>query len=601
MRFCSPSPRARAALGALWLLATAIGPARADVLLQGFYWDVPSPAADAPTAPWWYDRLAARAKDIAAAGFTSVWLPPVLKGASGGYSVGYDPFDDYDLGSKPQMGTIPTRYGTRTQLQRAAATLRSNGLGLMADLVLNHRNGDDGSGFFRPMDAYGVPGLGRYGKSPWDFAPAVANDPDVYDNPEIGFGRNVAVYNGGGTANLSAWNYNQLIAAGDWLTKALDLSAYRIDYAKGVSTSFIQRYLESGSMAGKYAVAEFWDSNRDTVRWWKGNTGHRVAAFDFPLRDLLKEMCDANGGFDMRRLHGAGLVGIDPFGSMTFVENHDTDKDPGLRIVSGKMLAYALILMAEGYPSVFYRDWADEAGCYGLRNRLAPLIRVHEKIAAGTTRERWMDSDVYVFERLGGQRLLAGLNDHPSASRTVTVQTGFGPNTALVDYSGHQPGVTTDSVGRATITIPANIDGAGYVCYSRPGAPATVAPRPRSTTQEFAGAPDLDIAPAESGRWIEACRLDIAKATPMTTRVSFDTTQWTDQTRLEVRIVAGTDTVVRSISLSRKSAQGSGLLVRLPVDSTVRLQVRSKSTPAGNLAPRYWLRVTYTAPLTPLP
>ncbi len=82
------------------LAVLAAMPGKTQVLLQGFYWDVPSPAAGAASAPWWWDHLAKQAPGLHSAGFTAVWIPPVTKGASGGYSVGYDPFDDYDLGSK---------------------------------------------------------------------------------------------------------------------------------------------------------------------------------------------------------------------------------------------------------------------------------------------------------------------------------------------------------------------------------------------------------------------------------------------------------------------------------------------------------------------
>lgn len=592
--------RALSRLGVPIAIASAfLGmPVRGDVLLQGFYWDVASPAAGDPNAPWWYDRLAQRAPDIAAAGFTSVWLPPVHKGASGGFSVGYDPFDDYDIGAKNQKGTVPTRYGTRFQLQRTAAVLRANGLSLMADLVLNHRNGDDGNFNFSYLDAYGNPGLGRYGKSAFDFSPPVANDPDVFDSPEMGFGRNVAFYNGGGVGNTSAWNFNQLIAAGDWLVKALDLSSVRLDYAKGLSTSFVSRYLAAPSLAGKFAVAEFWDDNRDIVREWKGRTGHRVCAFDFPLRSLLKEMCDSGGSFNMRRLHGAGLAGIDPFGAVTFVENHDTDKEPGLRIVSGKMLAYAYILTAEGYPSVFYRDWADDPGSYGLRSRLAPLLRIHERIASGTSTERWMDDDVYVFERKGGRRLLTGLNDSPTSPRTVTVQTGFAAKTILVDYTGHQPAVQTDAQGRATITIPANADGAGYVCYSTEGAPGIGTALPIRTTQEYAGAADLDIQPAESTRWVEPCRILVDGRRPVVAELYLDTYGFTKSSYVVLQAV---DDNGRVLASRRTNQFASSLAVTLRNPGYVRFRIRSFAPPSSNPAPKYWLKTLYTAPRVLIP
>jgi hypothetical protein len=110
------------------------------VLLQGFFFapgrvaGVPSPFDGDATVPFWWDHLAAQAQALAKSGFTAIWLPP-LKGASGSFSSGYDLFDDYDLGSKKQKGTIPTRYGTREQLQRCAAMMRANGIDVYVDLV----------------------------------------------------------------------------------------------------------------------------------------------------------------------------------------------------------------------------------------------------------------------------------------------------------------------------------------------------------------------------------------------------------------------------------------------------------------------------------
>ena len=88
------------------------------VLLQGFYKlsrnrAVPSPEDGDPKTPWWWDHLAAQARALSLAGFTAVWLPPVLKTASGSGpgADGYGPFDDYDIGSRNQKGSVPSRYG----------------------------------------------------------------------------------------------------------------------------------------------------------------------------------------------------------------------------------------------------------------------------------------------------------------------------------------------------------------------------------------------------------------------------------------------------------------------------------------------------------
>src|SRR6266446_7019159 len=112
------------------------------VLLQGFYQrgdkGVPSPADGDHIDAWW-DHLARQARTLQQVGFTAIWLPPVTKGASGTLSIGYDVFDDYDLGSKNQKGSVATRYGTREQLARCIAIMRANGMDVYLDLVENQR------------------------------------------------------------------------------------------------------------------------------------------------------------------------------------------------------------------------------------------------------------------------------------------------------------------------------------------------------------------------------------------------------------------------------------------------------------------------------
>lgn len=65
--------------------ATAAEADRNGVMLQYFYWDLPR---DGPDGGLWR-QLTARAAELAAAGFTSLWLPPPVKGASGDRDVGY--------------------------------------------------------------------------------------------------------------------------------------------------------------------------------------------------------------------------------------------------------------------------------------------------------------------------------------------------------------------------------------------------------------------------------------------------------------------------------------------------------------------------------
>jgi alpha-amylase len=189
------------------------------VLLQGFYKlspnrAIPSPADGDLKTPWWWDHLAVQARALSLAGFTAVWLPPVLKTASGSGpgADGYGPFDDYDIGSRSQKGSVSTRYGTREQLQRCVAILRANGLDVYLDMVEHQRIGDTTPFVFRYPGANGTPDNGRFPKNPSNFVPQVPRDPDL-GGPvadDFAFGRELAPING----KPQGYVFNGLIEAG---------------------------------------------------------------------------------------------------------------------------------------------------------------------------------------------------------------------------------------------------------------------------------------------------------------------------------------------------------------------------------------------------
>jgi len=599
----------KASAAAIALFAVLSGaPSHAGVMMQGFYKDVPSPAAGTSSAPWLWDNLAGQANAMRQAGFSAVWIPPVLKGAAGGYSNGYDPFDDYDMGSKNEKGTVTTRWGTREQLERCCAMLRANGLDIILDVVDNHRSGDDGQYNFRYVNAYGTVNAGRFQKGPGDFhwsfsannLPEDPNVPNAGDDYAYQFGRDLAPINGFKGSDGQGYAFEGLEKAGDWMTKALDVQGYRLDDVKGISTDWLRPFLSYGAMQGKYAVGEFYDSNVGTVNnWIQSSMQNRASAFDFALRGQIQAMCNGNGSFDMTQLDHAGLAGVNPGGAVTFVENHDTDGSSP--ITKNKMLGYALILTSEGYPCVFYRDWSTDAGSYGLKAPINNLVWIHEKLASGPTQQRWKDGDVFAYERTGsgdGRDLLVGLSDNGNAARTVTVQTNFGANVSLHDYTGHAPDVRTNGSGQATITIPADVNGGGYVCYSWQGYGGGFALNNNSTTQEYAGAQDLDIKPADNTQLVTVCRVWAVAGKPVMGTLYFDATSWTASTSITLELDDPALSKVAGGSDTQTTAQPATISATASRTGWYTFKIRSYNTPAANAKPAYWLRTTYTAPQT---
>ena len=88
-----------------------------------------------------WKEIERRIPEVAEAGYTALWLPQPAKGASGAYSVGYDPLDRFDLGDKNQSGTVATRYGTKADLLRMVEMAHRFGLRVYFDNVTAHNAG----------------------------------------------------------------------------------------------------------------------------------------------------------------------------------------------------------------------------------------------------------------------------------------------------------------------------------------------------------------------------------------------------------------------------------------------------------------------------
>lgn len=541
------------------LLALYSFSASAGVLLQGFYWDAPSDANNA-----WWDRLASQSSEIARAGFTAVWLPPVLKGASGGYSNGYDPYDDYDIGSKDQRGTVGTRWGTRQQLTRAVAMLRANGLQVYLDQLLTHRNGDSGDKSFLYADAFGKTPGGRFQKSNQDFE--AANGP---------FGRSFSL----GVPYVR----EGLLQAGDWVVKALDVQGYRIDHAKGVPASFLKDYINYGALKDKLTIVEYWSDLPSTVSYLDQTNNVQARAFDFPLWNLLKDMGNADGFFDMRLLVKAGLNGLRPDRAVTFVENHDTDKDHPTR--KNKHMGYAYILTSEGYPSVFWKDYFE----YGMRKDLDNLIWIHETLAKGGTEIRWSDEDLLIYERTGKPGVLTGLNDNTGAARTERVQTQYAPGTWLHDYTGHQPDIQVDGEGKVTLTVGPN----NFVAYSYKDQRLTQPSASFAVTQEFAGATDLDIAPANNSEFRTIGRIYVEADTEMKWDLNFDHDGWGQEPRFVMQILTPDGQVLTKNDYGPGTSWVRGA-TRSRGKGWYTLEVRTSNAPRE--FSNFWWRQSYQAP-----
>jgi alpha-amylase len=403
-------------------------------MMQGFYWDCPGP---------WYPTMQAQAaalKNMAGGyGINRICFPVPQKSASGGYSMGYDPYDYYDLGSYSQKGGPGTHFGTQAQLKSAIAAYKAQGISCIADIVLNHRSGGASeSNPYTGGTTYTDFNAVQSGMCKWHWYDFHPNYYEVSDEGTFG-GYPDLTFNSGAP-------YNDMKAWLNWLKNANNagFDGWRFDYVKGFHSWVVHDMILASNPS--YAVGEYWDANTTTLDNWCNAS--LSDAFDFALYYTLKSICNNTGGggyvpdvFNQTKCFAAKNASS----AVTFVANHDTDE-----IISDKMMAYAFILTYKGYPCIFWKDYFN----YGLAtgggsgsgwgNGIKQLVWCREKFANGGPNVHILKSDnsqYIIYESYGTSASQPGyvviINDDAAEWKgtTVTVDNGYLKNKTLKAYA----------------------------------------------------------------------------------------------------------------------------------------------------------------------
>jgi len=367
------------------------------VIMQAFYWDCPK---DLPQQFQWWNFLKSKMAGLSKVGFTAIWLPPINK-AAGQSSMGYDPYDYYDLGEFNQKGGVETYFGNKAELLALIAEAKKYNINIYADMVLNHNSGGDTE--VNPNDNVSRwtnfdPESKLFPRN-WEcFHPS---DYETTDGMSFGDMPDLC--------HRNPYVYTSLLEYGRWLLEKIGIDGFRFDFVKGYGAWMVRAIMEMRGLKGNaefnpFGVAECWDSDRTIYDWleeannWSDDPVH---AFDFPLRYRLKDLC-TTFGFSLKTLVSGGTLLTDNLQnvSVTFVENHDVVRNDS--IVNDKLLAYSYILTHEGYPCVFWQDYFNwNLGMENSPNGIAALVQVHENYAGGTTSVLYVDDNLYVIQRNG--------------------------------------------------------------------------------------------------------------------------------------------------------------------------------------------------------
>lgn len=349
-----------------------------------------------------WDKAKNEAEALAGMGITGLWFPPAYKASSGASSVGYDPYDLYDLGEFNQKDTVETKYGSKAAYQEAIKVLQQNGIAVIADVVFNHKAGADelekvmvrsvnpenreeftSEAFeIEAWTRFDFPGRGgQYSSFIWD-KDCFSGIDWAEDRKETGIFSIQNQYGEGWeevpSKELGNYDYlmfndlefrNPEVRAdlkqwGEWYVHTCGMRGFRLDAVKHISTEFLIDWLDHMKATfeeGFFVVAENWNiESREELQHYLELTEGRMQLFDSLLHRNFQFAAKEKEHYDLTKIFDDTLVQSHPLLTVTFVDNHDSQPLQALESYVEwwfRPLAYALILFREqGIPCLFYPD-----------------------------------------------------------------------------------------------------------------------------------------------------------------------------------------------------------------------------------------------------
>jgi glycosidase len=303
--------------------------------------------------------IAAHLDYLEAMGFTQLWLTPVLENAQPAYSYhGYSITDHY---------RIDPRFGSNEDYAALSHAARAHGVGLIADMVVNHI----GSRHWWMRDLPSSDWLNGGGtKASTNHMHTSIQDPHAAAVDR-------ELYTGGWFAptmpDLNDRNpllATYLIENALWWVEYADLSGIRVDTYSYSDKSFMSAFTRR--IMAEYPhfniVGEEWYEDPAIVSYWQagkvnadGYMSYLPSLMDFPLRHALlsglTEPDTWNGGLRLlyERLSEDFLY-PHPQDLVVFADNHDTDRIFTVLANDYDLFQMALSYVAttRGIPEIFY-------------------------------------------------------------------------------------------------------------------------------------------------------------------------------------------------------------------------------------------------------
>lgn len=405
-----------------------------------------------------WSGIAAKISYLKNMGVTALWISPAVQNANVPVPIGTESHSGYHGYWGMDFFRPEPHFGTWTDFDNMVATAHANGIKIVLDFAPNHSNPAE------PND----PNYAKDGRVYRDGTELVR----FSDDASGWFHHNGSISDYG---DLYQVQYRSIVNLADFATEATPANAYlrdaiaawlgrgvdgiRMDAVKLMPLGWLKSYNDH-IFAGKtvYVFGEWFDGSSSAL-WpdlvkFANTSGMALANFD--LNGAIRTAF-ASGG-SMVDLDAAVRRSDEAFTyqnqQVNFVDNHDIARF--LSINNNQTLldqAMVFTMNARGVPAIYYgteqylhndtngggdpynrpmmSTFSETTRGYRIVQKLSALRRGNPALRYGSIGQRWLNGDVYVFERkFYDNAVLTAINKSTTASYDITsLYTSLAPGT----------------------------------------------------------------------------------------------------------------------------------------------------------------------------
>jgi glycosidase len=411
-------------------------------------------------------------------GATAIWVSPVVNnenlncGSATSVSAPYHSYWNRDfMNVEEHFGDNSNSFAAFNSLVTA---MHANGMKLIVDEANNHSNPDN-CGEMGSLYSNGV------------FMAAANNDPNGYfhHNPDItNFNDRYQVQYltledltdlNQENPTIDAYLKN---AAAQLQSHGAD--AFRLDAVKHVTWGWEYSFANSVyNNAPNFLYGEWMASNTSDPLWldsvkFANNSG--ISLLDFPLNTAIRDVLASDNPFSEidSTINTENANFTYPNDLVTFFDSQDESRFLTLNNNQNRLLeAMTFLLTGRGIPIVFYGDeqylfnntnsgndpynrvwmssYSTTTPAYQIIARLAALRQANDAIGYGTWKQRWINNDVYIYERqFFNDVVLMAINKNDTTSYPISGLYTSLPAGSYTDVLGGLQGGNSLTVAAGT-------------------------------------------------------------------------------------------------------------------------------------------------------